>query len=343
MMQKLDKSDLAALLKGASILTTGGGLCFADQMRSLGKYAEMEIALCGLEAFDPEDVLVTAAEVGPADAPEIGKSDVLPRMLDLWRRMTGQAAKGVYPVEIGQEMIVLETAFHMGVPVADFDAAGGRAVPLVDISSFSLIGLDYSLAPMVVATDRGDIIAVETDLPPQRAEEMLRTLTALSRQRIVYFIGAPVRAGDLQKTGVANASLTAALAYGGKTDYADLAAALSPVLTLHGRVTGREEIDRAGFNCFQATFRNDADGQDYRLFILNEVLFIKDASGKICAAAPDKILLVDRDGLKGRSSAELLEGAATTLMVVRADPLWQTPQAQKLFGADRFSFLLDAA
>lgn len=340
-MKSLSRADIAQLIKGASALATGGGLCYDDQMKSLEKHAEFSVVLRPLESFAPDDLLLTAAEVGPASAPEIQKEKILPQMVALWERLTGRKVAGVYPAEVGQEMVTLETAAALNVPVADFDPAGGRAVPLIDISVFNILGMPYSLAPLVLATDRDEILAVDGTATMERAEDILRTLTGLSKDNIVFFIGGAIRAGDLQGKGIGNRCYSRALECGTATSLDDLQKKLSPSLTLTGRVVAQREIERAGFNCFEATFDAGAAGS-YTLKILNEVLYVFDSAGQRIAAPPQRILIIDPETLAGLPSKALLAGAPTVLMVAEADALWQTPAAQRVFGAERFPFLSGA-
>ena len=92
---QLNKQELIKLVKGASLLTTGGGLSLKEQLVSLEKHHNISIALRSLEAFDPDAILVTASEVGLADAKEMKKKDILPRMVQTWEKMTGQKISGV--------------------------------------------------------------------------------------------------------------------------------------------------------------------------------------------------------------------------------------------------------
>ncbi len=337
----LDKEQIRRLLKGASLLTTGGGLCYEDQCRSLEKHDEIQIGLKDLNDFAADDILVTAAELGPASAPEIAKAEILPAMVDTWTRLTGKKVAGVYPPEIGQEMIVIDTARALNVPVADFDPAGGRAVPVVDVSALTLAGINFSFSPLVAATDQGDIIAIDTPATPERTEDMLRTMSRLSQNNILYFFGSAIRAGDVQGKSVDNRSLSLAYELGGASSINDLSEKLTPSLTVKGAVIHHNALERDGFNCFTATFAAET-GETYTLYILNEVLFMRNEAHKMVGAAPDKILLIDEKRLAGMSTAELLDGKPATLMVAEADQLWRSVEARKLFGPDRFPFLMTA-
>lgn len=61
---QLNKEDLTSLIKGASILTTGGGLCLQDQLESLNKRDTISLNLLDLNEFKDDDLLITASEVG---------------------------------------------------------------------------------------------------------------------------------------------------------------------------------------------------------------------------------------------------------------------------------------
>jgi len=335
----LDYPKIVDLVTGASLLTTGGGLCLGDQLASVKRHRNLSLSLIGLNDVSDDTILVTAGEVGPADAKEMEKAPLLHQMLSVWENITGMKIGGVYAPEIGQEAIIIDTAIGLGVPLVDFDVAGGRAVPFVDINSFYAAGLNFSMSPLVAATDQGDIISFSTKTSFEKVETFLRSLSSLSKTGIVYYIGGVVRAGDLRGKGVENNSLSLSLKLGNIKTLEDLKTLLSPSLTLSGKVVDKREISKSGFNCYWADFL-DKSGKLYSLFILNEVLFIRDKDGKNLVTPPDKILLIDEKNLYGVSSKNLLDGHDVLLCAVKADFLWAGEQGRLLFGEDRFKSVL---
>lgn len=334
-MMKLTQDDLFNFAKGASMLTTGGGLCLPEQLESIKRHVNISLELKDLNEFDEDAILVTASEVGTADAKEMDKSDVLPKMLATWEKLTGTKVAGVYAPELGQESIIIDTAIGMGVPLVDFDVAGGRAVPFVDINSFYVAGLDFSLAPLVVATDQGDIIAVDSSMSMEKLERFLRPLVSLSTGGIAYFIGGSVRVGDILNRNIQNRSISQAINLGKANNIAEIENELKPYLTYKGKVLETKEITKSGFNCYEAEFQTKS-GELLTVYIQNEALFVKDRGGKFLVTPPDKILLIDENGLTGVSSKEFLSGKEITLYVVKADSLWYTDAGLKIFGPDRF-------
>lgn len=332
---EINQENLFALAKGASILTTGGGLFLPEQIESLSKHQNISFALKSIDDFDDDDILITASEVGTADAKEMDKTNILPKMLVTWEKLTGQKIAGVYAPELGQESIIVDTAIGLNVPLVDFDVAGGRAVPFVDINSFAAVGVDFSLSPLVIASDQGDIIAVDTEMDIGKVENFLRPLVGLSQGGVIYFIGGAVKAGVIKKNNIQNSSLSQSICLGMVKDASEIEKILNPYMTLKGRVTQKKEIKKNGFNCFVADFICE-DGKKCTLSILNEVLFIKDENGKNIVAPPDKILIIDEEKLSGNSSKELLDGKNVILYAVKADKIWQSERGQKIFSKDRF-------
>ncbi len=302
---------------------------------------DISLELKALGDFPSESILITAAELGPADAGELPKEKLIPEMVDVWRRLTGMPADGIYAPELGQEIILVDTAVAMGLPLVDFDSVGGRAVPLVDINSFTVAGLDHSFSPLVLATDKNEIITIETPVSLPRAESILRNMTALSDSRIVYFFGAPVRVGDIAGSGIENNSLSTAMKLGSARNIEDIKQVLDLSVLAGGKVIESREVEREGFNCCIARFKSVSDQEILTLYILNEVLFVRNGKGELVAEAPDKILLIDPHSFSGLSSESLLCGHDVLLCVARADPLWQTGKARELFSSSRFDFFLD--
>ena len=332
---KLSYNNLISLAKGASVMTTGGGLCLADQLDSIAKHRNISLELLTLADFSPDDILVTASEVGTADAKEMEKAGILPKMLAVWEKMTGLTIAGVYAPELGQESIIIDTALGLGVPLVDFDVAGGRAVPFVDINSFHASGMDFSMAPLVVATDMGDIISATTQMSMDKTERFLRPLVELSQGGVVYFIGGAVRVRDVIAAGVENRSLSRAIKIGEATSLGSIETLLAPTQSWHGRITGVTNITRAGFNCSEAQFET-VTGDKFTLFILNEVLFVRDDNGQNLVAPPDKIFIVNPQSLTGVATKDLLAGSNVILYTVPADKIWATEVGCTLFGPKRF-------
>jgi DUF917 family protein len=334
----LKNNDMQRLVRGASILTTGGGLCLKDQLISLEKHHNNSVHLNDLATFGEDDVLVTASEVGLADAKEMEKKDVLPKMIQVWEKISGRKISGVYAAEIGQESIIIDTAVGLGVPIVDFDVAGGRAVPFVDINTMRVAGIEYSLAPLVVATNQGDIISVDTKMSFNDTEALLRSLSGISNSGIAYFIGGAIRAGDICNHGIANKSLSLAFALGSASNAEEIRDKLQPRKILSGCVVNKKEVEISGFNCFEACFQDKA-GNTYKLFIMNELLFVTDNYGCILATPPDKIFILDENKMVGVSSKDLLGGREVSLYLVDADTIWKSKNGLDIFGRNRFSEL----
>lgn len=332
---QLNKEDLTCLIKGASILTTGGGLCLQDQLESLNKRDTISLNLLDLNEFKDDDLLITASEVGTADAKEMDKTEIIPKMLCTWEKLTGKKIAGVYAPELGQESIIIDTAIGLGAPLIDFDVAGGRAVPFVDINSINVAGIKYSMAPLVAATDQGNIIAIDSDMDISDIETFLRQLSRLSRSGIAFFIGGAIRAGDIIGAGVDNRSLSLSLKLGSLSNLEDIKNLLQPQIILSGNVVEKREINKSGFNCYEAIFKHTT-GAIYTLFIQNEALLITDENGNTIVTPPDKICIVDEKNLCGISTKDLLSGKKTSLLCISADPIWKTPRGLNIFGKDRF-------
>ncbi len=332
---QLNKQELIKLVKGASLLTTGGGLSLKEQLVSLEKHHNISISLRSLESFDPDAILVTTSEVGLADATEMEKKDILPRMLQTWEKMTGQKISGVYAAEIGQESILIDTAIGLNVPLADFDVAGGRAVPFVDINSIHAAGIPYSMAPLVAATDKGDIVALDSRMSPDDIEIFLRSLSRLSKSGIAFFIGGAIRAGDISGRGVENRSLSLAVQLGACSTMDEIIGRLQPDTMLSGHVVGYETVQKSGFNCYHAKFK-DIKGAVYTIFILNELLILTDEHGRNLAEPPDKILVIDVSTLSGVATKDFLSGKEVSLLCVPAEPIWKREKGLELFGRARF-------
>ncbi len=335
----INQKNALQLIKGASIFTTGGGVPYDDQITTINQLPRLKSSIYSLNEFPKAGYLSTAAELGPTDVPPLEKTKVIKPMLKLLTKTTGKKIVGLYPPEIGQESIILESAHHLKLPIADFDPVGFRAVPYIDINIFNLKKLPFSYTPMTVASDQGEIFLLDGQTSYERLETILRSMTQLSKSKVIYLLGGLLSVKQLIKNRLENSSYSQAFNFGAIEDFSSLIKKLKPLLIIKGTVTKKKTFKQPGFLGEIITIK-DNNQQSYRLIVLNEVLFIFNQKNQLLAQVPQRILLIDSQKLRGLSCVFLKKGSPVSILILPPEKHWRSQKAQKLFGPKRFSTLL---
>ncbi len=340
MKQKLNKKNFYELIKGASIFTTGGGCPVDfqnDNVDSLPNNSFIEI--WDIEEFNTNDFLITALELGPSSAPVLDKKNILSKMISLLEKVSNTNIAGFYGGELGQENVLIESSVYTSKPIADFDIGGGRAVPCVDLTTPNALDMSFSIAPLVLCTDMGEIVYLEGCSSENRIEDVLRKISELSKDKIIFILGGLIKVQDIIETKVINNSLSKALKTSKFKTIKEIKDYLNPKFELSGKVISSQKISKSGFNASKSLFET-TDGQLFNIIIQNELLFILDKNNNPVYSVPDRILIIKKDGLIGCSSRDFVKGEPVELLVVEAENAWKTEKGLKLFGKDRFKDLL---
>ena len=234
---------------------------------------------------------------------------------------------------------MIESASLLKLPIADFDPAGFRAVPFIDINIFNLKNLPFSYTPVVVASDNGEIFLIDGEISYSRLETILRKMTEYSQSGVVFLLGGLLSVNNLIKNKLETNSLSRAYNFGKINKLSKLLHELNPVLTINVSVVKKSEFKQQGF-LGEVVFLIDNKNRKYKLIVLNETIFLLDENKKILANVPQRILLIDPVKTQGLSCVFLKKGQKICVAVIPPENHWQTPKANKLFGKKRFSFLL---
>lgn len=339
MKHTITNKNIDRLVKGASLLTTGGGLSYAEQKKSLSRLKNLSINILSLDELSENLYICTAAELGPSNAPPLEKNNIIKKMLNILENASGKKISAIYPPEIGQESIIIETASLLGLPILDFDSTGLRAVPFLDINLFNLNNLPFPFDPIVVCTDQGEIFLLKEVNSYERVETILRHITKLSRNGIVFLLGGIAKVKDLKKNHSHSLPYLKALNIGSLKNIKQVENVLHPKMKIEGTILENKENKIEGFFA-QNVLVKDSSGKKYKLIILNEVIFLLNENNNILSSVPERILLINPEILTGISSADLKKGRKILIMVLDPEKQWAGKKAEKLFGKKRLGFLL---
>lgn len=334
----LNKKDLIILAKGASIFTTGGGVSLRDQIATINSLKDPKLRLVSLSELGKNLNIVTVGEVGPSDAPQIPKKNIITKMIVTFEKMTNKKISGIYAPEIGQESVVFESAHYGRLPIVDFDPVGFRAVPYLDVNIFNVKKLPYSFSPLIVTNLKNEIFVIEGRMESERVEDILRNLSIISPNGIIFFIGGMVRVASLLPEFKNVKSYSRALEYGALESIREIKKQLKPLKIIEGTVKKIVEKKKSGFLFYEVEF-SDSDENIFYLTILNEAIFLK-YRNKILYSIPKKILLIDPISLCGIPSGGLRKGVRVIVAVVEPNPEWSNPEGERVFGKKRFKDLV---
>jgi len=173
----LTQQDLADLVEGAAIFSSGGG---GDPQVGLNIVERLLENRCPAQLIDPKEVpdnevVINFACVG-ATASSAYRSDAAVKTFKTLEDFLGKKAFAVIPVELGglNTLAAVDVAARHGIPVVDADGAG-RAVPEVHLKVYTLDNIP--LAPMVVADlDAENVVLVKQTRDSKAAERISRAL-----------------------------------------------------------------------------------------------------------------------------------------------------------------------
>ncbi|MFA9288635.1 MAG: DUF917 family protein [Weeksellaceae bacterium] len=326
----IDQHNVEKFITKASVFTTGGGLDVKRQIESIAPIKDqLNIKLLETTELSPSDLVCSVTEIGSPTAPPLEKAGVITQMIHAIEQVLQQGIKGFYPAEVGQESIMLESAYYADLPIVDFDPAGFRAVPFVDISVFRLADPAAAFCPAVIATDSGELITIPTKMTYDRAEIVIRTLTQLTRHGCVLALGEVRTVGELQK--YAKDSL---YSYHLLLSNENIKLPKSKLY----QVIDKKEFEHSGFLCETIKLREAESNKTFTLCIYNEAIMLYDEDLKLIASVPERILLLDETKQQGIATMDLVVGKKFNLAVLPPEPAWATPAAHELFGKKRFAF-----
>lgn len=344
--RRLGEVELTHLIRGASILGTGGGGSFSIARALVADLSArgMTVELSTLDRLRPDALgLSTAILGGGLTHAELEGMGMLSEDPASCRGAKALASYLVRPVdfvfaaELGPQntMEAIRLAAFLGVPVVDGDCAG-RAMPEMQQSTLPLCGIP--LTPFTVTTFQGDAAIFTHAASDARIETLCRAL-AVASGGVVCLTGFPAEARRL-RLALIPGTLGVCMEIGraGRVSPSVLAGMLKGRLAFQGRVLGLDVRCEGGF------FRGDLalagtgafGGQSYRIGIQNEFLWSwKD--GSLDVQCPDLICVINSEtGLGkvtyGHGFENAIEmGEALTVLHVPCAEVWRTERGRILF------------
>jgi len=335
-MKRLTQQDLADLVEGAAIFSSGGG---GDPQIGSNIVERLLEKRRPIHLIDPKDVpdnqiVVNFACVG-ATANAAYHSDAALKTLKTLEKFLGKKAFAVIPVELGgfNTLAAVDVAARRGIPVIDADGAG-RAVPEMHLKVYTLD--DIPLAPMAVADiDAENILLLEQTRDSEAAERIVRALAAEWNQTV--YTARRVLTGKQVKTSPVPNTLSMSIRIGTL-----LRKALDPLgailketngfLLFEGIATRAEQETRGGFTwtTLELNGTNETKNSSFELKAKNEFL-IAHKDGKLAAIAPDIVTAVSPETGRCIPAEKVKKDDKLAVIGIPAPSKWRSKEGLKLW------------
>lgn len=301
------------------------------------------VAVVDADLLPPETLCVAVTLVGSTIAlgEQLPGGDEPVRAVQALEGRLRRRVGAVVALNLAAEnaLLALLTAAILGVPLVDGDGSG-RVFPLVEQSTYALGGV--SAAPLALGGPGGDLVLLET--APDRVEGLLRPVV-LSMGGWAVAVCYPMAAGVLAKVLV-RGTVSRVLEAGRPGAPREVATPYGVRTLCQGEILAVEGSSRYGVDLSLPSLPSsivvrESEGlrRLIRLEAHNEIVLAL-ADGAVVAMAPDQICLVSaRDG----SVVDVDEagpGMEVEVMVVKAAPVWHSPEGLALGGVRAFGLPL---
>ncbi len=329
----ITRNNFPLLVKGATILGTGGGGDPVYGYKLLREIVERnKIELVGISELEDNNVVFTAFCVGDGRPLEIGKEKLFAAKEKL-ENLLGNKLTGVVPVEIGAGSIAraVYVSSIFNLPLVDGDFVGGRASPEVYLETITLANMQRE--PLVAVNSKGRFLQLVSSKGYKETESVLRKFSEGS----ALVFGYPLSVGKIKKIiGVKTISKAIEVGKalvseqplnnicritGGKVIFEGIIKSVSKKSS-GGFLIGKEFIEGTG------KYR----GKKMELFFKNENLLCR-INGMYSASAPDLILQIDKTTMEGIYNREVVIGQQVVIIIAPPLPIWKTKKGKVLWEA----------
>lgn len=313
---KIDKEKLLEIIKGSTILGTGGGGRYDSALSVLEKMSMSE--MISIDELGDDDIVITAYGAGGLTKEKNSSSVILDGIALLQKQLTKKIA-AVVPVEIGPYAIAqaFEMAEILGVPVVDGDLVGCRSVPEIFIELVTLA--DLKRTPLVLGNNEGDLLLIDREADAVSLERIVRSFADVSVSNS-YVLGYPFDKTQLE-TCLAKGSVSYCLEVVG-----DLNSQFEKIGG--GRIVSDSKKESEGFT--KGTLEIKGDGDSFKVEYKNEFLILfKD--GELVVTCPDFICIVDRETGLGINNGDKNIAKDVDIYIKSAIEQWLTSEGIALF------------
>ena len=357
MVRILDKKRVEYLVRGSTILGTGGGGDPEEGLKMLMEDLEAgrEIEIAKASELNPESTVVCAYYCGSLPAPSEKREKRIKRLglppeeymtlaLEAMEKRLSEKVSSIIPTEIGggNTAVALHLASILGIPALDADQVG-RSAPELAQSSYIVNGVEAT--PSVIVDPSGNVVLVEKYVNIAHYEAIARSL-AVAAKGFVFIMDSPVSARQVAKVAI-EGTVSKAIELGEAVREAaeskrdpveEIVEVLDGFKLFSGSIASFSLDVKAGFLTGEVEIEGSGDwrGHRFKVWVKNENI-IGWRDRRVVATVPDLICLVDEKGY-GITNSNLKLGMKASVIGVKAADIWRTPKGIELFGPKHFGF-----
>jgi len=357
-MRTLQKEELEDLIRGCAILGTGGGGSPQDGLKAIEAELEegREFKLAGLEEIPDEKLVATPYSCGGL-FPEGGNPEILfqdsaiecLKAFESLEEYVGRKFFAAFPGEIGGGTVAeaLVVTARRGIPIIDADPVG-RSVPGLQHTVFYI--QQVPMAPIAVASMRGDVIILKEVADDLRAEAIIRAIAVINGNNI-GMASHPLAGRDIKKAIIPR-TLSQALAIGRavrearSSDEDPVRAAIvagKGYLLFEGEVTQASWKIEGGFTIGELSIAGEGEysGQRYRIWYKNENI-VSWFDEEPDVMVPDLICVLDPKTGEAITNPNCKEGMKVAVIGYPASTdIWRSPRGLEVFGPKSFGYEIE--
>ncbi len=300
MIMKLNRIQVEDALRGATLFGSGGGGPFELSKKLLNRADFDNLNL--LTSIEKNKYYGTLFGIGSLDTiKDIDFSDLGRRALEKYKELTGQLFDVMIFGEQGPLIFAINfvCASKMKIPLLDFDAGGGRAIP--NMMSDVYTPLNMNRLPLVVLSEGGNSIKIQ-DVPPEKIDVIVDEF--YEKEKSTLTLVGYVNSGEAMEN-VELGALTKSISVGQALRENKKNPCFDPVSDIIIKSV-EKKTDR--FTRVKVTTE-----EGYTIHAVNEFLAVE-KNGKPVVTAPTIISLLSEDAALGVLSSEIEVGKKYTLL-----------------------------
>lgn len=338
----LTKNDWLNIVKGATILSTGGG---GDLQEAKEVFKEVfknkkQIPLVKLSELNSNDVVCTAYIAGSVGSFERSTKPLI-KAFNCLQEIIKKPIKGILPVEIGPGDIAetVKIASVADLPVIDADFVGKRSSPEVYLETITLRNLPRT--PMVISGSNGKTIKILKNKSPQQIEKIVRKF-AQDSGGDAFVVGYPLTVKKIKGVvGENTLSLCQKIdnVLSENDNVKKIVALTNGSLLFEGSVTSKIAKDDKGFltGYIKIKGQNNFKGKVGKIYFKNENLLFW-VNDKLILTCPDLICVLDQKTKLGVYNRDIKLKQNVIILGIPSLPIWKTTKGQKLFSPRTFGY-----
>ncbi len=346
MKLKITEELFRYMVLGSSVYSTGGGLELSVQLKMFSKISDSikKVNLVSIDILNKNEYICAAYGVGSANNSDLDLSEELQKNKKILEKYTGNVIKGVFAGETNIDILAIDAARCLNVPLIDADCTGGRAVPEVQFDNFFIKNI--STLPIAVSSENTSLLITNAD-KINNIDELIRKVAIESRSKNAVVIDHLINASQARNiltTGIFIRSIKMGKfieKLGKEKELKKKFLQLSGgTIIFEGIISYVELKDNKDKGFLEGFYTvENKNGDVAKIYVKNEniVCWI---NNKVKILPPDSILTIDSESFIGIHNSKIKKGQEIFIVNKKADKLWSSKKGRELFSYKNFNISL---